>query len=78
GNHVVTICQNCANPGQGISALSDFLGLDPAEISDNSLLKLIQVPDSIGRFKSYDTTIFSEDDMAYVKELGFDTGEQEH
>ena len=68
----------CANPGQGISALSDFLGLDPAEISDNSLLKLIQAPDSIGRFKSYDTTIFSEDDMAYVKELGFDTGEQEH
>jgi hypothetical protein len=67
----------CANPEQGILALSNFLGLDAAQISDNSLLELIQAPDSIGRFKSHDTALFSEEDLDYVKELGFDTGEQE-
>jgi hypothetical protein len=68
----------CANPEQGISVLSDFLELSAAQISETSLLELIQAPDSIGRFKSYDTELFSEKDIAYVKELGFDTGEQEH
>ena len=68
----------CSNPESGISELSSFLGLESAKLPRDSLLKLVHAPDSIGRFKAHDTQIFSEEDIAYVKELGFETGEQGH
>ncbi|MDG2174763.1 MAG: sulfotransferase [Gammaproteobacteria bacterium] len=68
----------CSNPERGILELCSFLGFDSANILHDSLLELIHAPDSIGRFKDQDTTIFSEEDIAYVKALGFDTGEQGH
>ena len=65
----------CSNPESGVMELCDFLGLDDTKISWSSLLDLVDAPGSIGRFKQYGTRIFAEEDVAYVKELGFDTGE---
>jgi len=63
----------CSNPEDGIKNLCDFLGLDSSHIPHESLLALIHIPDSIGRFKTHGTGMFSEDDIAYVEETGFDT-----
>jgi hypothetical protein len=68
----------CSNPERGISELCGFLGVDSAKLPHDSLLELVHAPDSIGRFKAHDSKLFSEEDIAYVKELGFDTGEQGH
>lgn len=65
----------CLNPESGIKELCEFLGLDATAIPGSHLLELVHVPDSIGRFRQYGTKIFSEEDVAYVKELGFDIGE---
>lgn len=66
----------CTNPETGITELYEFLGLNDAIVSLSSLSDLIRVPSSIGRFKQFDTNIFAEEDVAYVKKLGFDTGER--
>jgi hypothetical protein len=38
------------------------------------LIALVNPPDSRGRFKHYGTEIFAEEDIAFVKSLGFDVG----
>lgn len=65
----------CLNPEDGISELCGFLELDPDSALKSFLLALVSPPDSIGRFKKFGTQIFDEDDVAYVKKLGFDVGE---
>ena len=65
----------CLNPESGMTELCEFLGLDAAGMPESRLLELVHVPDSIGRFKQYGTEIFAAEDVAYVKELGFDIGE---
>ena len=67
----------CTNPEHGILQLCNFLDLDAGNEEKRGLTDLIRVPDSIGRFKQYDTKIFSDQDVAYVKSIGFDTGESQ-
>lgn len=64
--------QFCLRPREGVSRLSDFLGVEPDRSLMASLVRLVQPPDSIGRFREYDTDIFDAQDVAYVRELGFD------
>lgn len=63
----------CTHPSDGIDRLGNFLGLEMDNSSRKQLTQLIDTPDSIGRFKQYGTTMFDEMDIAYVRELGFDT-----
>jgi hypothetical protein len=63
----------CLHPEEGINLLCNFLGLKTNDLA-NQLVKLIQPPDTIGRFKKHGTRIFSKDDVSYVKHLGFDVG----
>lgn len=63
----------CLNPESGTRQLCEFLGLKTDEIVPQ-LVALIHPPDSIGRFKQHGTEIFSKEDVAYAKSLGFDVG----
>jgi hypothetical protein len=63
------------HPEDGITDLCQFLGLDLTITTRQSLLRMIDTPKSIGRFKQYGVKIFAPADLAYVKELGFDIEE---
>lgn len=63
----------CSNPESGIYELCEFLGLDSSEVPAPSLIDMVNAPRSIGRFKQHGTDMFDGEDVAYVKELGFDT-----
>ena len=61
----------CRNPATELPRLLDFLGADPAAAA--KLFPMIGMPSSIGRFKSFSLDRFNEEDVLYVKSLGFDT-----
>ena len=61
----------CVNPESGIKWLLDFLG-EKSDSLISELIALVRQPDSIGRFKQYGTKMFTEEDIAFVKSLGFD------
>ncbi len=63
----------CQHPENGIKQLCEFLDLDTDSIIPQ-LIKLIDPPESIHRFKQHDTKIFADEDVAYTKSLGFDVG----
>jgi len=63
----------CQHPKNGIKQLCKFLDLDTDSIMPQ-LIKLIDPPESIDRFKQYGTKIFADEDVAYTKSLGFDVG----
>jgi len=65
--------QFCATPEQGINRLADFLGVSISDELIQSLTGLVQAPGTIGRYRSQDISVFDEEDIAYVAELGFDT-----
>jgi hypothetical protein len=48
--------------------LCEFLGKE----FDPVLVEKLSAPKSIGRFKSFNATMFDSKDIDYVKELGFD------
>ena len=63
--------QFCVHPGNGVRQLLNFVG-----VQENSLLPkleaLVKQPRSIGRFKKRSTNGFAEQDIAFVRSLGFD------
>ena len=63
----------CADPGQGLRELVDFLGADVAKDKLERLVGLTRAPASIGRFKRHGLDCFDPDDVAFVAQLGFDT-----
>lgn len=67
----------CMNPNHGIRRLTAFLGFDRAQTTLEKLRVHIRPPRSIGRFKEHGCDLFNPEDVAYVRELGFDTVEQE-
>lgn len=61
----------CASPREGIGELADFLDVDlPSEKLD-SLVSLV-APISTGRWKKHGTAMFSDEQLAAVRALGFD------
>jgi len=62
----------CSDPGAGATELCNFLGLDDSGMLTSSILKLVRPPKSIGRFRNHDIALFDKEDVAYVRELGFD------
>jgi hypothetical protein len=63
---------------QGVSAIADFLGFNPPESLINELSSLVQIkPGSMHRWRhAGGLALFDRDDVAYVKEMGFDTREE--
>lgn len=68
---VINFDKLCINPGREIELLIDFLGLDTKGVKMNELQRLPQPPESYGRYKNYDLSIFSKDEIEAVKEFGF-------
>lgn len=63
----------CRDPEKGLNQLLTFLEVDVSPEIIGRLSRLVQEPSSIGRFKEYGLNQFQDDDIAYVRELGFDT-----
>jgi hypothetical protein len=63
----------CSAPEEGLRTLVSFLGASVTASGESSLLKLVRVPDSIGRFRAHGLRIFDPADVEYVESLGFDT-----
>jgi hypothetical protein len=68
----------CMAPGRHLTTLLEFLtsSHDPdPHIPDQQktrLIKMVQPPASIGRYKAHNRKRFDPEDVAYVKTLGFD------
>ncbi len=68
---VINFDKLCMNPAREIKSLIDFLGLDTSGIKMDELQRLPRLPESYGRYKNYDLSIFSKDEIEAVEELGF-------
>jgi hypothetical protein len=62
--------QLCADPQSGIAQLLGFLGMRQGASIDR-LAALVQKPESLGRFRTHGLAMFAEEDVAYVRSLGF-------
>lgn len=63
----------CRAPERSIAALLDFLDVKPAAqdmITD--LTQLIRPPESLGRHRHHSRQTFDAEDLAYVRDLGFE------
>lgn len=63
----------CNNPDTEIPKLIKFLGFTADNDTQQHLASLIKIPSSIGRYKDFGTEIFDQNDVAYVRKLGFST-----
>lgn len=61
----------CLNPEHEINLLINFLGIDTKYVNMDELKMLPVLPKSMGRYKNYDITIFSKDEIDAVKKFGF-------
>lgn len=68
---VVNFDTLCVHPRREIELIIDFLGLDTHGAHMDKLEKLPRFPPSAGRYKKHDLSVFSQDEIASVKELGF-------
>jgi hypothetical protein len=64
----------CQDPAAHLPDLLAFAGVDPDRATLDRLTPLIAPPESIGRHRAQDTSGFDPDDVAYVRQLGFDVG----
>jgi hypothetical protein len=62
----------CAEPGKGIDNLLKFLGRKIDGNFKKQLMKMVNPPASLGRFKKHGLECFDPDDVDYVGSLGFD------
>lgn len=63
----------CADPGEGLGTLLRFLGAEPPGATRDRLLASIRPPQSVGRFRRHPPSDFDPEDVAFARELGFDT-----
>jgi hypothetical protein len=63
--------QVCRDPEPVLQKILAFLELDVNSENFRKLLKLPQVPASMGRYKSYDLAIFDKADLDQVEQFGF-------
>lgn len=63
----------CAEPEEGLGIFLRFLGAEPTSATRDRLLASIRPPESMGRFRQHSSTDFDPDDVAFVRDLGFDT-----
>ena len=63
----------CTNPEDGLEKLLSFIGVNVDTLRP-TLMNLVKPPNSIGRFKRFDSGIFMKEDIDFVHSLGFDVG----
>ena len=63
----------CADPEEGLGTLLRFLGVKPLRATRDRLLASIRPSQSVGRFRRHSSSDFDPEDIAFVRELGFDT-----
>ena len=68
---VINFDKLCMNPRREIISLIDFLRLDIKCVNMEELERLPQFPESAGRYKNYDLSIFDKAEIEAVRELGF-------
>ncbi len=61
----------CNNPKHEIAKLIDFLGLNMNQMNIDQLACLPNLPESSGRYKKYDLSLFDEDEIEAVRSFGF-------
>lgn len=69
--YVIRFDELCINPKKEIDGLLDFLNIDKKDIDLYKLYSLPRIPKSFERYKSYNLSIFSDEQINAVKELGF-------
>lgn len=62
----------CSNPLAALPGLLDFLEIRATPALVQRLARFVQPPASMGRFKHYGLDSFDPEDIAFVKQLGFD------
>lgn len=60
----------CKNPAPTLHTLNNFLNI--IDINVNDIISLISCPDTQGRYKSNDCSVFTKSQLAYVHSFGFD------
>ena len=61
----------CTSPITEIDRLITFLGIKPHRYDLDKIYAIPKPSPTIGRFRDHDLSIFSEDDINAVGELGF-------
>ena len=61
----------CEDPGDGLHKLALFLGVDVSAPIKDQLLAKIKLPKSLGRYQKADKALFAQEDLAFVREMGF-------
>ncbi len=61
----------CADPEPHILRLLDFLDIDRAAYDLEKLCALPQIPPSTGRYKRYDLSVFTPEQLTAVEQFGF-------
>ena len=63
----------CVSPERNLTRLFEFLNVQVEIDTFNTLVELVQPPDSIGRFRGHSPDEFAPQDIQFVARLGFDT-----
>ena len=63
----------CANPRTGLAPLLEFFGVEASAERLEAATSLIRAPGTIGRFKQFPRENFDAQDVAFVRDCGFDT-----
>ncbi|HEX5716199.1 MAG TPA: sulfotransferase [Thermoanaerobaculia bacterium] len=63
----------CTDPEESLGTLLHFLEAEPARSTLDRLLASIRPPESVGRFRQHPPSDFDPEDVAFARELGFDT-----
>lgn len=63
----------CSNPEEVIPQLLEFVDIQGDDVLISQLLKLVNPPDTIGRYRQHDLTQFNPADIEYVNSLGYPT-----
>lgn len=69
---VINFDEMCYSPRQHVEKMLRFLEVDIDNVNMTILCNLIRVPQSIGRYKAHDLSIFEEQEIFAVKNLGFE------
>lgn len=61
----------CEDPAGGLQVLASFLGIELDKMIKDQLATKIQVPESLGRYQKADRALYKEEDLEFVREMGF-------
>ena len=68
---LVRFDEMCTSPGNTVERLVNFLGLGAERIDIEKYSKRVNEPESIGRYRQHDVTVFTPEQIDAVRALGF-------